>query len=184
MPTATNGQLWRRAGWGALAALLLLPALGMRTGREGLHWTGFDFAVAAALLALLGLGVELAARVGGGWRARLGMAVAVLAAVLLVWINLSVGVIGSERNDANLLFAGVLAVAVGGSWLARLRPAGMARVMAAPAGAQTLVGIVAVALGLGADGRSWPWDVVGATLLFDALWLAAAGLFHAARRDA
>lgn len=182
MASATHGPLWRLAGWGALAALLLLPVLGMRAGIEGLHWTGFDFAVAAALLASLGLGIELAARMSGGWLARLGMAAAVLAAVLLVWINLAVGVIGSERNDANLLFAGVLAVAAGGSWMARLRPAGMARVMAATAGVHLLIGIVAVALGLGADGAGWPWDVVGSTVMFAALWLASAGLFHAAGR--
>jgi hypothetical protein len=153
----------------------------MAVGAE-VAWTGFDFAAGAVLLGILGLGAELAARSRGGASARLGMAVAVLAGFLLVWLNLAVGVIGSERNDANLLFAGVLAVAGGGALLARFEPGGMARVMLATAGVHTLVGVAAVGLGLGADESAWPWDVVGSTVLFAALWLAAAVLFDRAAR--
>lgn len=181
MITATRERGWRMAGWGLLAGLLALPAVAMALGAE-MAWTAFDFAAAAVLLGGLGLGAELAARVRGGTPARLGMALAVLTAFLLVWITLAVGVIGSERNDANLLFAGVLAVAGGGALLARFAPGGMARAMLATAGAHTLVGIGAVALGLGADGQRWPWDIVGSTVLFAGLWLAAAALFGRAAR--
>jgi hypothetical protein len=153
----------------------------MAVGAE-VAWTGFDFAAGAVLLGILGLGAELAGRSRGGASARLGMALAVLTGFLLVWVNLAVGVIGSERNDANLLFAGVLAVAGGGALLARFEPSGMARAMLATAGVHTLVGVAAVALGLGSNGSAWPWDVVGSTVLFAGLWLTAAALFDRAAR--
>lgn len=177
--TAKRRRVWRVAGWGLLAGLLAMPAVAMRFTAE-VNWTALDFLTAAVLFGLLGLGVEFGARRAGGVLARLGMGVAVLTAFLLVWVNLAVGIIGSERNDANLLFAGVLAAATGGALLARFRPAGMARAMLATAAAQTLVGAAALALQLGTDGPGWPRDVIGATVIFDGLWLLAAALFRRA----
>ena len=55
---------------------------------------------------------------------------------MLVWINLAVGIIGSEDNPANLMYGGVLAVGVAGAVAARFRPGGMARALAATALAQ------------------------------------------------
>lgn len=177
----TLASNWRIVGWGVLATLLLLPAVAMIFTAE-VRWTARDFAAAAALLGLLGLGVEFAVRQPGGWAARAGTALAVLTAFLLVWIDLAVGIIGSESDDANLLFAGVLTVAVGGACLARFRPAGMARAMAATAAAHTLVAAVALVGRWGAGAPGWPRDVIGTTLIFDALWLTAALLFRRASR--
>ena len=178
--TSYHGQKWRIAGWSLLAALLALPAVAMRSTAE-VNWTALDFVTAAILLGLLGMGAEFAVRRSGGTPERLGMAVAVLTAFLLVWINLAIGVIGSERNDANLMFAGVLAVGMGGALLARFEPAGMVRALLATAAAQTFVLAVALAFRLGAGHPSWPFDVIGTTVLFDGFWLLSAGLFrHAA----
>ena len=165
--------------WFAAAALLLLPAVAMRFTTE-VQWTALDFATFAVMLGGAGGAYELLARRGGGGRYRLAAALAVLTALLLVWVNLAVGIIGSERNDANLMYAGVLAVSVGGACLARLRAAGMARAMLATAAAQMLVGAVALAFGLGAGGAAWPKDVIGATAVLSAMWLASAWLFRRA----
>lgn len=173
------GQGWRIAGWSMLVALPAVPAVAMRFTAE-VRWTASDFLAAGVLLGLLGLGAEFAVRRPGGMFARLGMAVAALTAFLLIWVNLAVGVIGSERNHANLMFAGVLAAAVGGGCLARFQPSGMAGAMGATAVAQALVGCVALVLGLGAEGAMWPRDVIGATLLFAGLWLFSAMLFRRA----
>ena len=59
------------------------------------------------------------------YRFAVGMALA--AAFLLVWMNLAVGVIGSEDNPANLMYFGVLAIGFLGAIIAELRPQGMAR---------------------------------------------------------
>jgi len=59
--------------------------------------------------------------------------------LVLVWINGAVGLIGSEDNPANLLYAGVLAIGAVGAALARLEPSGMARALFATALTQFLV---------------------------------------------
>ena len=165
--------------WSGAAALLLLPAVAMRFTAE-VQWTALDFATFAVMLGGAGGAYELLARRGGGGQYRLAAALAVLTGLLLVWVNLAVGIIGSERNDANLMYAGVLAVAVGGACLARLRAGGMARAMLATAAAQLLVGAAALAFGLGAEGAAWPKDVIGATAVLSAMWLASAWLFRRA----
>ncbi|MCW3838268.1 hypothetical protein ACFQ1E_19550 [Sphingomonas canadensis] len=172
---------WRIAAWSIAGALMLVPLAAMRLTDE-VRWTVADFAVFAAMLAAAIGGFELFARTGSGAAYRAGTAFAIGGAVLLFWVNGAVGIIGSEDDPANLMFAGVLATGVAGATLARLRAAGMARAMAATAVAQIAVGAIALGGGMGAGDRSWPGDVIGATGVFAALWLAAAWLFaHAAR---
>ncbi len=173
---ATIGE--KRGGrisvWGAAAALMLLPVLAMR-GTEPAAWDPpGDFIFLALLLAGVGAAYELAARVSdrNAYRAALGIALA--AAVLEVWINLAVGIIGSEDDPANLLYLGVIAAAAAGAVLARFRAAGMARAMLAAAAAQTLAFLAALAAGIGFTGPI--------TVFFTALWLISAWLFRRAAR--
>ncbi len=49
---------------------------------------------------------------------RFAVGVALAAAFLLVWMNLAVGLIGSEDNPANLMYFGVLAVGFIGAIIA------------------------------------------------------------------
>jgi hypothetical protein len=51
------------------------------------------------------------------YRAAVGVAIA--AAFILVWMNLAVGIIGSEDNPANLMYGGVLAIGIIGAVIAR-----------------------------------------------------------------
>jgi hypothetical protein len=171
---------WRSNGlrvalWGGLAALLALPAVAMRLGADGVVWTASDFVVMGAMLSLVGLGVELIVRASPSLPYRLGAALAVVTAFLTIWVNLAVGMIGSEDDPANQLFLGVLAMALAGAIVARGRADGMARAMAVAAVAQVL----AAATGFAVDPR-------GAIFagLFGGLWLVAAALFRKAARDA
>ena len=111
-----------------------------------------------------------------------GAALAMAAATLLVAVNGAVGFLGSEQNPANLLFAGVLAVAALGAVAVRFRAAGLAQVMTATALAQGLVGAMALAAGLGAPGWKGVYEVVLGTGLFAGLWLLSARLFRGAAR--
>jgi hypothetical protein len=169
-----GGIPWRILGWGALAALLALPAVAMQLKAPGVHWTAGDFVFAAVLFALLGGGIELAVRMSSNLAARAGAAVAVLAAFLTIWVNLAVGMIGPEGNPYNLLFLGVLGLALAGTLAARFRPGGTARAMAAAALAHAAVA---------AGGMST--DMPGAvfSLAFVVPWLVAAALFAKAARE-
>ena len=160
-------------------ALLLAPLVAMQFTRE-VMWTASDFIVFGAMLfGALGL-YELAARNARGTAYRWAAGIAVGAGFFLVWINFAVGVIGSEDNPANLMFAGVLAIALLGALGARLRPAGMAYASFGTAFAQLLTGIIALAGDLGAEGAGWPGDVIALTAIFTCLWLASAFLFRSA----
>lgn len=170
---------WRTAFWGAAAAVLLAPLAAMQvTG--GPDWTAFDFAVLAALLGGVGLGFELAVRKSGHAGYRAGVGVALAAAFLLVWINGAVGVIGSEDEEANLLYGAVVAVAFVGAVAARFRPGGMAWAMAAAALGQVLVPVVAAIVWPGARPLVWSPQVLGLTAAFAAMWLLSAWLFRRA----
>jgi hypothetical protein len=158
------------------AAVLLTPLIAMQYTKE-VNWTASDFAFAGGLVLGVGLLYELAARASGTLAQRAGAGLALAAAFLLIWVNGAVGIIGSERNDANLMYGAVLAAGVVGALVARFRPAGMARAMLLTGLAQAGVGAIAVAGGLGAEDPNWPFDTIGATGLFTVLWLASAWLF-------
>jgi len=167
----------RKIVWGAAAILLLLPLVAMQF-TDQVAWTGVDFAVFGVMLAITGAGIELTLRVTDRAAYRAGACIALAAAFFLVWVNGAVGIIGNENNPANLMYGGVLAVAVLGAMVARFRPPGLARAMVAAAIAQVLVLAVALFAVPGAEGPKWPLDAIFLTVFFVALWLVAAWLFH------
>lgn len=130
----------------ATAFLLLIPLVAMQFD-SGVNWNLFDFVVAGVLLFGSGLAYELIASKGGNLAYRAAVGVAVGTALLLVWINLAVGIIGSEDNPVNLLYFWVLFIAIIGAAIARLRPQGMALAMFATAFALALVPFIAMIIG-------------------------------------
>ena len=157
---------------GGAAALMVLPLLALR----GLDPAAWDMPGDAVFLAILLCGTavafEFAVRVPARSAYPAAVALALAAALLHLWINLAVGIIGSEDNPANLLYFGVVAVAALGALLARFRPAAMATAMAAAAAAQVATLFAALAAGLGFTGP--------VTVFFAALWLASSWLFRRA----
>lgn len=127
----------------ATAAILLIPLVATRLSDE-VAWSAGDFLVAAILLFGAGFAFEMAIRRAGGTAYRAGLGLAVAAGLMLVWMNLAVGLIGSEGNPANLLYLAVLIAGFGGAVIARFRPRGMARAMFLTALVQALVPLVAI----------------------------------------
>lgn len=129
------------------ASILLLPLLAMLFTDE-VVWNLTDFVVAGALLIGAGLTYELIAGKGGNFVYRAAVGVAVAAGLLLVWVNLAVGIIGDAENPANLMYIGVLAIGIAGTFIARFQPAGMARTLFATALAQAVVATIVLVAGL------------------------------------
>lgn len=163
----------------ATAFILLLPLLAMQFTDEVI-WDFADFAVAGVLLFGAGLTYESIARKTGNIAYRAAVGVAVAAALLLVWMNLAVGIIGNEGHIANSMYVGVLAVGTVGALVARFRPHGMARALVATALAQILVAVIALVTGRGSSSPSWPRDILIATAFFATLWVGSALLFRRA----
>ena len=176
--TESNGKRginpWRAAGWGLAALLLLLPLAAMQLTAE-VSWTAGDFIFAAMLFGIVGLALELAVRASRNWAYRAGTGFAVAAGFLIVWVNGAVGMIGNEDNPYNLLFLGVIPLALIGAVLARFRAAGMAWAMA-------LAGLAQAAIAIG----GMPADLRGGVLsaLLASLWLLSAALYRNAAASA
>jgi hypothetical protein len=176
-----GGNGWRVAGWAIVGAALAVPLVAMQFTQE-VAWTASDFVLMAVLLGGAGLALEIVVRVTNDRAYRAAMALALAGCVALVVINGAVGVIGSERGDANLLFGAVLAVGLIGAIVTRLRAAGMGRVMTGMAVAQALVPVIAYAVMPGAREALVQPEVAGATLVFVGIWLMSGWLFRTAAR--
>jgi len=155
----------------ATGLLLLVPLVAMQVSEE-VNWSPADFLFAGVLLVATGLAFKLAAKRTNQIRYRAAFAVAIIAALLLVWLNLAVGLIGSEENPANLMYFGVLAVQIIGSLAARFQYRGMARAMFATALAQALVAVIALIFGMQHDSGS----SVAGILILNGLFVALFGL--------
>ncbi len=165
---------WRMLGWGAAALLLVLPAVAMQFN-TGVNWTAGDFILVALVLGLVGVTLELTVRASKDWAYRGGAGAAVAASFLIVWATGALGMIGNEDNPYNLLFFGVIGLALVGSVLARFRAAPMAAAM-------IVAGVAHIGVALG----GLTTDLRGA--IFSAglglIWLGSAALFRMAARTA
>jgi hypothetical protein len=142
-----RGSRWRIAAWATAAILLLLPLFAMQVTNE-VAWDLADFVFAGVLIVGVGVAYELTVRMTGNTPYRAAVAVALAAAFILIWINLAVGIIGTEDNPANLMYGGVLVVGIIGAVIARFRPDGMARALFAAALAQAVVAAIALIAGM------------------------------------
>lgn len=173
-----SGQSWRMAVWGGAAALMLAPAVATQVSDE-MAWDPADFILVAIMLAAACGAWELAMRKTGNWAYAAAAVVAAGAVFMLFLVNGAVGLIGNGDDPANLLFFGVVTVALGGAIIVRFRPEGMARTMAVTAGAQVVAG--ALALMLVPEVRGFLFG----TAMFVPLWLLSSWLFaRAARQEA
>jgi hypothetical protein len=169
-------SVMRVLAWAGAAFLLALPAIGMRFFPEwGVDWSLGDFVVMGTMLlvacSLVEVGIRLA-RNNVSYFA--GTVFAVGAGFVTVWVNLAVGMIRGEDNAQNLVFLGVILVALVGAFAARFRAAGMARAMLAAGIAQALVALAVAAFRL---------DELNVSMLIGAFalpWLLSAALFRQA----
>lgn len=129
----------------ATASLLLVPLVAMQFTGE-VQWSPFDFIVMGLLLFGTGLTYVLLSRLSDSRAYRVAIGIAVVTGLFLIWINLAVGIIGSEDHPANTLYAAVLFIGVLGAGFSRFRAKGMARTLFAVAIAQFLVPLIALAV--------------------------------------
>ena len=130
-----------------------------------------------------GISYVLISRISERIAYRAAVAVTVVAGFLLIWVNLAVGIIGSEDNPANLIYLSILAIGIIGAVISRLRPLGMARTMFTTAIAQMLVPVILLIFW-----RSYLEEspgivgVFGLNAFFAVLFVISALLFRSAAR--
>jgi ABC-type Mn2+/Zn2+ transport system permease subunit len=77
-----------------VALLLLIPLIAMQFTDE-VNWTLFDFLIAGVLLLGTGLLCELVMRKVTKIEYRIAICAVILAALILIWIELAVGIFGT-----------------------------------------------------------------------------------------
>jgi hypothetical protein len=181
-PDAGRGFPWRIVGWGGAAALLLLPFVAMQFTKE-VNWTIGDFLVFGVMILMVGIPLELVARASRSWYYRGGALMALAGMFLTIWVNLAVGIVGSEDNPANQLFFAALLVGIIGAAIARARPRGMSWAMVATAVSLGIAFIIAASGPTDEPFVPHLRELVG-TGVFAALFLGSAGLFRKAAESA
>jgi hypothetical protein len=172
---------WQLLGWGGAVLLLLVPFVAMRFTSE-VSWSPGDFIFMGALFAIIGGMLELAVHASTSRSYRGGVILALLATFLVTWVNLAVGIVGSEDNPPNVLFFGALLVGIFWACLARFRAAGMAQAAIATAAALAVAFLIAITQASDVPFVPHIREAIG-TGLFAALFLASAALFRKAARS-
>ena len=147
-----------------------------------MNWSMGDFLVAGFLLLILTLSAAYLLFGRGALSFRIGFALSLATAAILVWVTGAVGLIGSAQNDANLAYPGLVVLATLGAVTVRFQAKRMALIATGLALGQSVIGLVALIAGWGREGASWPYDILAATIGFSVLWLAAAFCFRYASK--
>lgn len=169
---------WRIVGWSGAALLLTVPLIAMQYSDE-VVWTGSDFVFAGTMFLVAGILFELGVRASGSLAYRFGVAVAIAAGFLTIWVNAAVAIFADE-GPHNLIFFIVVLIALAASAVARFRAAGMARAMVVAAFAQAVAAVGGWAAGFASPGTEGVRELCLAIGLFGGLWLLSAWLFRKA----
>lgn len=160
-------------------ALLAIPLVAMQYTDE-VQWDPPDFLIMGVLVMGTGLAVEWAIRRRGSLVLRVAWTFALLATLLMTWVNMAVGLLGGESNEVNVLLLGVPLVGIVGAALARAQPRGMALTMLTMAALQLVLTVIAFSLDW-RPLRQGPIDIWGPNGFFAMLFVIAAALFASAR---
>lgn len=167
----------------ATGFILLIPLTAMQFTDE-VVWTLSDFIFAGTLLFGTALTYKLTTRKSGEIAYRVAVGFALFTGLFLIWANGAVGIIGSENNEINVLYYGVIFIGIVGAFMARSRSQGMALTMFAMAIAQGLIAIIALFTDMAEAPGSSVFEILGVNGFFIMLFVVAALLFrHAAQEQ-
>ncbi len=185
----TDRKIYKPAAGLALATglLLLIPLIAMQFSDE-VVWTLSDFIFAGTLIFGTGFAYilvtrVLAPRMGDNIVYRVAIGFALFTGLFLIWVNGAVGIIGSENNEINLLYFGVIAVGIIGALLARFKPTGMMFTLFTMAVAQALIAVVALFTGMAEVPGSSVYEILAVNGFFITLFVVAALLFRYAGQE-
>ncbi|MBV9961088.1 MAG: hypothetical protein JO072_02475 [Parafilimonas sp.] len=112
----------------ATILILLMPFLAMQF-TDQVNWGAIDFIIMGMLIFGTGCAYILLTRSLSNILYKAAVALAIGSTLLLIWVNLAVGLIGSGPNTANLMYIAIVVIVIGGTFLSRFTINGMERVM-------------------------------------------------------
>lgn len=161
---AVRWRLW------IAAAAIWLSALAATAVFETWNWGAEDFAILAAFLFGGCACVEFVSRFNRRRTYIAGFGLILLGMMVMAWINLAVGIIGSEDHPGNRMFLALPAIALMGALLSRFEPRGLAITASALAAGQLAIAVIAYLSGMG--------FIFPMTAAFMTIWMTSAWLFQ------
>ena len=158
--------------------ILLIPLIAMQFTAE-VNWTLGDFIIMGALIFGTGLAYELISRKMNNKTFKLAVAIGVGTTLFMTWVNLAVGIIGSEDNAVNLMYFGVPLVALVGAFIAKFKPFALSRAMFATALYTFIIPFIALAINR-PDISPGVFAVIGLNSVFALMFVASGLLFKKA----
>jgi len=165
--------------WVALITLLVLsiPLIAMQFS-AGVQWSVADFIVMGVLIFTTGFSYVLLTKSSHSIIHKAAVALAIVSTFLLVWVNLAVGLIGSGPNAANLMYAGIVAIVIAGSFIAGFTSKGMQRLMTAVAITLALFVLIQLAFNMQNYPDSYVMEIISVNGFFALLFGISALLFR------
>lgn len=158
------------------ALILLIPLIAMQFSNE-VAWDLLDFIVSGVLLSGTGAGFIIISRLSDQIMYRTALGIALFSALLLVWVNGAVGLVGSENNDFNLLYFGVALLLIIGAFISRFRAKGMAIALFVTTAVQASTILVAIFTAQHQSAESSVIEIILVNVFFTTLFLISGGLF-------
>ncbi len=114
---------------------------------------------------------------------RVAVAFALFSGLFLIWSNLAVGIIGSENNEINGLYFGVIFVGIIGAFISRFKSQGLSFTLTAMAVTQALIAAIALMTGMAEVPESSVYEILIVNGFFITLFVVAAMLFRNVAQD-
>lgn len=182
MDTSQQRGKFSKPYWPWFVLLVMMMALGGLNLTGQLNWGAGDF-IFVAVIFFGGLSAyRFVAGQGHGRVFHLAVALSLITALSMIWITLAVGIIGSEDNQANIMYVVVLGIGLLGSIIARFRAPGMKWTMVWVTIAQFAVTILAYTIWK-PETEEHVFSTAILNLFYVMLFLSSAVLFHRARRQ-
>ena len=162
--------------------ILAIPFTAMQITGE-VDWTLSDFIIMGIILFSCGMGYKLITLHTSQALYRIAIAYGIFTGFLLLWVNMAVGLVGSEDNMFNILYLSVLAVGVIGGAFYRFTPRGMSYTFLAMSAVQTILGLAALLAGMQHLQHSSEIEIISVNGFFVTLFLVAAIMFHHVATD-
>lgn len=126
-----------------ITVIMLLIPLAATHLTDEMKWSVIDFMIMGFLIFGTGFTYKLVT-----WRRdnliyKVASGLTLITCFLLIWVNLAVGILGSEDNPANLLYGVVLIVGFLGAIIARFKAEGMASTLFIMTLVQILIPVIA-----------------------------------------
>jgi hypothetical protein len=163
----------------AVVTLLILsiPLIAMQFTQE-VNWSVGDFIVMGILIFSMALAYVLLARFAPNFIYRAAIGSALGATFLMIWANLAVGLIGAGPHAGNLIYIGVVAVVIIGTFFSRFTAKGMEVAMFSAALALVLVAVIALLANMQSYPNSSVAEIISVNAFFAFLYCISGLLFR------